>query len=265
MLCQTFAYDGSYNVRVTEVKGVTYFCGKDVALALGWNSNPQRAIRDFTFEEDRLTLDSLGVTPAVTRLYNARNLVWLNESGVFGLIFASRKEQAIVFKRFIVQQVLPYYRNALEQAKLGLLCENDLHFRLVAGIRRFWPWAILAPGLGEFQSSPELRLEGYRKGYQAGQGDITILSAHKRFRGAVIELKHPQPGKGKLSDKQAISLLNYRRAGFATLVTCDFSEALVWLTEYFREVRILCDLCGKPFRTQETLDRHLGAFHRLCY
>ncbi len=61
--------------------------------------------------------------------------------------------------------------------------EDDLHAKVVGYIRRFHPHAKMVAGLGEFQTTSALRIEGYQKGYQKGTADLMIMNNHLEFRG----------------------------------------------------------------------------------
>ena len=266
MLCQQTFTDGSWNIRTTSVNGVPYFCGKDVAQALGYK-NLQQSIRTHVPEEDRLTLDSVGVLVIGTHQYNVKHLVWLTEAGVYALIWCSKKEEAKLFKQFVCQTIIPWFRNAIRDQTKAPLClhnETDLHYKVVQAIRRFFTHALLAPGLGELQDSSDKRIDAFKKGYQAGQPDILVLNCHGKYNGMALELKRPD-GKGKLSEKQCNSLIRYESAGFKTMVSDDYDAILLELFRYFQDTRLQCPHCPKRFKTEKSLDKHLGCFHRLCY
>ena len=100
MLAQTFTHE-EYTIRTTNIGDVPYLCGKDVANALGYKQ-PTKAIGDHVYEEDRMTLDSLGqqgVSNSAPIKYNVMNRVWITEAGAYALIFGSHKEEARLFKQ----------------------------------------------------------------------------------------------------------------------------------------------------------------------
>lgn len=85
-------------VRTLMIGTEPYFVGKDVAEALEY-TNPQKAIRDHVDEEDRTVNESFTV--------NGTAVVLINESGLYSLIFSSKKEEARRFKRWVTKEVLP--------------------------------------------------------------------------------------------------------------------------------------------------------------
>ena len=257
--------EGSWNIRTHLVKEVAYFCGKDVAKALGYKK-PADAIANTVFEEDRFMLkDIKGSLHTGPLLKNEQgHSVYITEPGVYALIFGSQKQEAKAFKKWVCQDVLPRLRrNYQEQALIALRSENDLHYRVVSAIRRLFPHALLVASCGELQDTPEKRIEAYRKGYTAGTPDIIILNHHKTYNGFAIELKSPQ-GKGKLSEKQAMCLEQYRKADFKTLVNDDYDSIMLSIFEYFQSVRLCCGICGHKFKTEQTLHRHCTKFHKCC-
>ena len=89
-------------VRTVTIDGEPWFVGKDVAEALGY-TNSRKAIADHVDEEDK------GVTKCYT-LGGIQNLIAINESGVYALIFGSKLESAKKFKHWVTSEVLPAIR-----------------------------------------------------------------------------------------------------------------------------------------------------------
>lgn len=90
------------NVRALEIDGEPYFIGKDVATALGY-TNTQKAIRDHVDNEDRLT-------ERIVLSGQNREVVFINESGLYSLILSSKLPKAKEFKHWITAEVLPVIR-----------------------------------------------------------------------------------------------------------------------------------------------------------
>ena len=87
---------------MTDGKGKPWFCGKDVAEALGY-SNPRKALQDHVDEEDK------GVTKRDT-LGGKQAMTFINESGLYSLILSSKLDTAKQFKRWVTSEVLPAIR-----------------------------------------------------------------------------------------------------------------------------------------------------------
>lgn len=106
---QVFNFD-KLPVRTIEVEDEPYFVGKDVAEILGY-ARTDNAIRNHVDSEDKLThqLSASGQN---------RNMVIINESGLYSLIFDAAKQSknedirkiAKNFKRFVTSEVLPSIR-----------------------------------------------------------------------------------------------------------------------------------------------------------
>lgn len=90
------------SVRTILIDGQPWFVGKDVASALGY-TNPLKALRDHIDEEDK------GVNKTFTP-GGKQNITFINESGVYSLIFSSKLETARQFKRWVTSEVLPSIR-----------------------------------------------------------------------------------------------------------------------------------------------------------
>lgn len=89
-------------IRTVTINNEPWFVGKDVASALGY-TNPQKAVRDHVSEEDR-GMNEMD-TPS-----GRQNLVVINESGLYALIFGSKLESAKRFKHWVTSDVLPAIR-----------------------------------------------------------------------------------------------------------------------------------------------------------
>lgn len=76
---------GKTNFRTVIENGETWFVGKDVAAALGYN-NPQKAIRDHVDDED--------VTVNKTFTVNGTMATLINESGLYSLVISSKLPNA---------------------------------------------------------------------------------------------------------------------------------------------------------------------------
>ena len=90
------------DIRTVTIDNEPWFVGKDVAEALGY-SNPRKAIGDHVHEDDK------GVTKCDT-LGGRQDLVIINESGLYALIFGSKLESAKRFKHWVTSEVLPEIR-----------------------------------------------------------------------------------------------------------------------------------------------------------
>ena len=90
-------------IRTVTIDGEPWFVGKDVADILGY-AKPLNAIAAHVDEDDSLKqglTDSLGRT---------QNTIFINESGLYALIFGSKLESAKRFKHWVTSEVLPAIR-----------------------------------------------------------------------------------------------------------------------------------------------------------
>ncbi len=100
---QIFTSDVFGEIRtMTNEKGETFFVGKDVAEALGYN-DPQKAIKMHVDDDDKLIRQ-------IVVSGQRRNFIFINESGLYSLILSSKLEQAKAFKRWVTSEVLPQIR-----------------------------------------------------------------------------------------------------------------------------------------------------------
>ena len=92
---------GEVRTLTKEDKSV-WFVGKDVAAVLGYRDTP-KAIKAHVDDEDKVVGDlptSFGVKPTT----------FINESGLYALVLASKLPQAKAFKRWVTSEVLPSIR-----------------------------------------------------------------------------------------------------------------------------------------------------------
>ena len=94
---------GNHEIRtVTDEHGEAWFVANDVCAALEL-TNPHDALAKHVDQEDLAKRDTL--TPG-----GLQKLNHVNESGLYALIFGSRKESAKRFKRWVTSEVLPAIR-----------------------------------------------------------------------------------------------------------------------------------------------------------
>ncbi len=84
-------------------KSEPLFCASDVCKALGY-SNPRDAVSKHVSEDDVAKCD------ATDSLGRIQSTSFLNESGLYSLIFGSKLESAKQFKRWVTSEVLPSIR-----------------------------------------------------------------------------------------------------------------------------------------------------------
>lgn len=90
------------SVRTTTVNGGVMFVAKDVATILGYKNTP-KAIRDHIDDEDKLT-------ERIVLSGQNREVIFINESGLYSLILSSKMPNARKFKRWVTAEVLPAIR-----------------------------------------------------------------------------------------------------------------------------------------------------------
>ena len=87
---------------IKDENGEPWFVGKDVADILQY-SNTSKAIRDHVDKEDKLT-------ERIVTSGQGRDVVMINESGLYALIFSSKMKKAKEFKHWVTSEVLPSIR-----------------------------------------------------------------------------------------------------------------------------------------------------------
>lgn len=105
---QVFKNQEFGSVRTLVINSEPWFVGKDVTKALGYD-NPSKAIRDHVEEDKRVGVQN--VTPyIIDSLGRKQHPTFINESGLYALVFGSKLPSAKKFKRWVTSEVLPALR-----------------------------------------------------------------------------------------------------------------------------------------------------------
>lgn len=99
---QVFNYGENTPVRVRVMNGQTWFVAKDVCKVLGI-SNHKDAVSRLDDDEMR----GVGITDPIGR---TQRMSAISESGLYHLVFQSRKPEARKFRRWVTGEVLPQIR-----------------------------------------------------------------------------------------------------------------------------------------------------------
>ena len=92
----------SNEVRTLMLDNKPWFVGKDVADALGYSAS-RNALSKHVDSDDKLTHQ-------ISASGQKREMVLINESGVYSLIFGSKLDSAKRFKKWVTSEVLPAIR-----------------------------------------------------------------------------------------------------------------------------------------------------------
>jgi len=99
---QIFEHENFGKIRVIEIDGAPWFLGKDVADILGYG-RADNAVRLHVDAEDKLMHQ-------ISASGQNRQMIFINESGLYSLILSSKLAQAKIFKRWVTSEVLPSIR-----------------------------------------------------------------------------------------------------------------------------------------------------------
>lgn len=114
---QVFNNEAFGTVRAVEIDGEAWFVGKDVAEVLGY-ANPNEAIQDHVDDYDKFMRSSKGsemlkhfssIKEMQEKLGRQDNW-FINESGVYSLVFQSKLPKAKEFRHWVTSEVLPTIR-----------------------------------------------------------------------------------------------------------------------------------------------------------
>lgn len=100
---QIFNSEEFGDMRTVTIDDETWFVGKDVANALGYE-RATKAIQDHVDDDDK---DEVPIQDSIGRM---QKTPVINESGLYALIFGSKLESAKRFKHWVTSEVLPTIR-----------------------------------------------------------------------------------------------------------------------------------------------------------
>ena len=269
---KVFHYEEN-EITVIKCRNEIWFRGKDIAKALGYEKT-RNAILKHVNDDDKSILEDLRRGPQIRAPFKNEQggSIFINESGLYSLIFGSKLESAKAFKRWVTKDVLPSirktgrydycighkYNNTLT---FKIESETDLHVKVVSFLKKRYPQSLFTVTLGENQDTVHKRIDSFKKGYLRGSPDLIIDNLHIHYRGFCIEFKSPK-GNGVLSPVQSIILQQYQNNGFKILVSNDYDQIIEQIIEYFRDVRIKCSHWPRRFITPQSLRNHIECFHK---
>ncbi|MBQ9887750.1 MAG: Bro-N domain-containing protein [Bacteroidales bacterium] len=107
VLPQAFTFNASnQQVRTVTIDGEPYFVAADVCSCLSISNNRQ-AVASLDDDEKRVSV-------VMTPLGGPQSMTVINESGLYDLIFQSRKPEAKAFRKWVTSEVLPSLRKTGE-------------------------------------------------------------------------------------------------------------------------------------------------------
>ena len=199
-------------INVVKCNNDIWFKGKDIANSLGYE-NLGNAIRIHVDSDDKMPIDELltvskGVSNSDTpskgglksglpsKINYQRSTIYVNESGLYTLIFTSKLISAKVFMKWVMSKVLPSIRKTgsyVMPIELGhkfnnaltfkIENETDLHVKVVSFLTKRYPHSVFTVTLGENQDTAFKRIDSFKKGYLRGSPDLIINNLHKCYTG----------------------------------------------------------------------------------
>lgn len=143
-------------IRAVIIDGEPWFVGRDIALELGY-AKPQNALRDNVDEGDAR---KWGIPDSNNHI---QQMIMVNESGLYSLIFGSKLETAKKFKRWVTSEVLPTIR------KTGTYGKARLPMTIPEQIQ------IIAQGYGELHEE----VQTIKKDLEDFKNDMPILGVEE--------------------------------------------------------------------------------------
>lgn len=115
-------------IRTVEIEGKPFFCGSDVAKALGY-SEPHKAVARHCRD------DGMKRTPIADSLGRVQETVFIPEGDLYRLIVSSKLPTAEKFERWVFDEVLPSIRKHGLYATDELLDNPDLIIQMATKLK----------------------------------------------------------------------------------------------------------------------------------
>lgn len=170
---QIFNNEEFGQVRTLVINDEAWFVGKDVATALGYKDTSD-ALKRHVNTDDKLTR-------CFTDSGQKRNMITINESGLYALIFSSKLESAQRFKHWVTSEVLPTIR------KTGGYVHNDELF-----INTYIPFAddntkaLFSGVLSTMRQQNEIIKQQQETIEQKEQENLTLQSDNASLAGEIL-------------------------------------------------------------------------------
>ena len=111
-------------IRTVMIDGEPWFVGKDVAHSLGYEKE-RNAVQKYVDTEDALK-------QGILTNGGIQEMVKINESGLYSLVFGSKLESAKKFKRWVTSEVLPQLRKTGSYGTAQLPMSTQDQIKLLA-------------------------------------------------------------------------------------------------------------------------------------
>ena len=113
---------------ILDDKNKAWFKGGDVASILGYNDKNQ-AIRKNVEMEDKKKMNELMVSLQDVPSNSQPHTLYINESGLYSLMFGSKLDTAKKFKKWVTNEVLPSIRETGSYTVKKEVDDNQLKLR----------------------------------------------------------------------------------------------------------------------------------------
>ena len=117
---------------------------------------------------------------------------------------------------------------------MQLINESDLHYKVVEFIRKRYPEALIIAGLGENQTTSQVRIDSWRKGYTKGQPDLMLPIRSGRKCGLALELKSPG-WHHEASEHQKAFLQTLEMEGWQVVVSNSYEDILITVHHFLEK------------------------------
>ena len=151
----------------------------------------RNAILKHVDDDDQSILEDIRRGPQIGAPFKNEqgDSIFINEYGLYSLIFGFRLESARRFQRWVTKDVLPSIRKTSRydycidhkyNNTLAFKIENemDLHVKVVSFLKKRYPHSHFTVTLCENRDTVHKRIDSFKKGYLRGSADLIINNLH---------------------------------------------------------------------------------------
>lgn len=125
---QIFTSEQFGEIRTVEENGKVLFCGKDIAMALGY-ADPKKAVIQHCKE------DGVAIYPLIDSMGREQQAKFINEGNVYRLITHSKLPSAERFESWVFNEVLPSIRKHGMYAVDELIANSELGIAALTALK----------------------------------------------------------------------------------------------------------------------------------
>ena len=105
----SFLYNNEKFLIIIDTNSKIWFCGNDIANILEYKA-PKKMIESYVPAKSKLYYEQINVPNKIFSKSYQKKSIFIDESGLFRLVFRSKQKNAVDFQNWVTDEVLPQLR-----------------------------------------------------------------------------------------------------------------------------------------------------------